>query len=151
MKKGLLNEIKAMNKIAGTQLTKEQEISLIKNVLNEAASSKAAKLLKLEDRWEKLTTELEKVEDELDQLRLDVAREITVTKQGKKTIYKRNSDGIEWYKLGPNSSFFWKIDDKFTDKKVKHDDPEFDFSKELFTPQTNKIAMALYNGPIPKK
>ena len=30
MKKGLLNEIKAMNKIAGTELTKEQEISLIK-------------------------------------------------------------------------------------------------------------------------
>ena len=33
--KGLLNEIKAMNKIAGTQLTKEQEITLIKERLTE--------------------------------------------------------------------------------------------------------------------
>ena len=35
--KNLLNEIKAMNKIAGTELTKEQEIALIKQRLNEAA------------------------------------------------------------------------------------------------------------------
>jgi hypothetical protein len=35
MKKNLLNEIKAMNKIAGTKMTKEQEISFIKNRLNE--------------------------------------------------------------------------------------------------------------------
>ena len=35
MKKGLLNEIKAMNKIAGTELTKEQEISLIKERLKQ--------------------------------------------------------------------------------------------------------------------
>jgi len=34
--KNLLNEIKAMNKIAGTQLTKEQEIALIKQTLKEA-------------------------------------------------------------------------------------------------------------------
>ena len=34
--KNLLNEIKAMNKIAGTELTKEQEIALIKQVLKEA-------------------------------------------------------------------------------------------------------------------
>jgi len=33
--KNLLNEIKAMNKIAGTQLTKEQEIAIIKNRLQE--------------------------------------------------------------------------------------------------------------------
>jgi len=38
--KNLLNEIKAMNKIAGTQMTKEQEIALIKQSLNEAKSSK---------------------------------------------------------------------------------------------------------------
>lgn len=31
--KNLLNEIKAMNKIAGTELTKEQEIALIKETL----------------------------------------------------------------------------------------------------------------------
>jgi len=35
MKKTLLEEVKAMNKIAGTQLTKEQEIELIKNRLQE--------------------------------------------------------------------------------------------------------------------
>jgi hypothetical protein len=35
MKKTLLKEIKEMNKIAGTQMTKEQEISFIKNRLNE--------------------------------------------------------------------------------------------------------------------
>jgi hypothetical protein len=35
MKKGLLNEIKAMNKTAGTQLTKEQEIKLIKERLKQ--------------------------------------------------------------------------------------------------------------------
>lgn len=33
--KNLLNEIKAMNKIAGTQLTKEQEIAIIKHRLQE--------------------------------------------------------------------------------------------------------------------
>jgi hypothetical protein len=33
--KNLLNEIKAMNKIAGTQLTKEQEIALIKERINQ--------------------------------------------------------------------------------------------------------------------
>ena len=41
MKKGLLNEIKAMNKIAGTQLTKKQEISIIRErleQLNEASA-----------------------------------------------------------------------------------------------------------------
>jgi len=36
--KNLLNEIKAMNKIAGTELTKEQEIAIIKQALNEAKS-----------------------------------------------------------------------------------------------------------------
>lgn len=39
--KNLLNEIKAMNKIAGTQLTKEQEIAIIRErleQLNEAAA-----------------------------------------------------------------------------------------------------------------
>jgi hypothetical protein len=35
MKKGLLNEIKAMNKIAGTQLTKEQEVALIRERLQQ--------------------------------------------------------------------------------------------------------------------
>jgi hypothetical protein len=35
MKKTVLKEIKEMNKIAGTQMTKEQEISFIKNRLNE--------------------------------------------------------------------------------------------------------------------
>jgi hypothetical protein len=35
MKKGLLNEIKAMNKIAGTQLTKKQEISIIRERLQQ--------------------------------------------------------------------------------------------------------------------
>ena len=35
MKKGLLNEIKVMNRIAGTQLTKEQEIALIKERLSQ--------------------------------------------------------------------------------------------------------------------
>ena len=39
MKKTLLNEIKAMNRIAGTELTKEQEIALIKTALNEAEDS----------------------------------------------------------------------------------------------------------------
>ena len=34
--KNLLNEIKAMNKIAGTQMTKEQEIAIIRERLNEA-------------------------------------------------------------------------------------------------------------------
>ena len=38
MKKTLLNEIKAMNKIAGTKINKEQEISFIKNRLNELSS-----------------------------------------------------------------------------------------------------------------
>ena len=38
MKKTLLKEIKEMNKIAGTKLTKEQEISFIKNRLNELSS-----------------------------------------------------------------------------------------------------------------
>ncbi|CAB4143156.1 hypothetical protein UFOVP449_126 [uncultured Caudovirales phage] len=45
--KGLLNEIKAMNKIAGTQLTKEQEIAIIKErleQLNEAGGAAAALL-----------------------------------------------------------------------------------------------------------
>jgi hypothetical protein len=36
MKKTLLQEVKAMNKIAGTQMTREQEIALIKQVLQEA-------------------------------------------------------------------------------------------------------------------
>ena len=35
MKKGLLKEIKVMNRIAGTQLTKEQEIALIKERLSQ--------------------------------------------------------------------------------------------------------------------
>jgi hypothetical protein len=35
MKKNLLNEIKAMNKIAGTELTKEQEIALIRERLQQ--------------------------------------------------------------------------------------------------------------------
>jgi hypothetical protein len=39
MKKTLLKEIKEMNKIAGTQMTKEQEISFIKNRLNELSIS----------------------------------------------------------------------------------------------------------------
>ena len=39
MKKTLLKEIKEMNKIAGTKLTKEQEISFIKNRLNELSIS----------------------------------------------------------------------------------------------------------------
>ena len=38
MKKTLLKEIKEMNKIAGTKLTKEQEISFIKNRLNELSN-----------------------------------------------------------------------------------------------------------------
>ena len=38
MKKTLLKEIKEMNKIAGTKITKEQEISFIKNRLNELSS-----------------------------------------------------------------------------------------------------------------
>lgn len=41
MKKNLLNEIKAMNRIAGTQLTKEQEVAIIKErleQLNEASA-----------------------------------------------------------------------------------------------------------------
>ena len=38
--KTLLNEIKAMNKIAGTQLTKEQEIALIKERINEIEDKK---------------------------------------------------------------------------------------------------------------
>jgi hypothetical protein len=39
MKKTLLKEIKEMNKIAGTKITKEQEISFIKNRLNELSIS----------------------------------------------------------------------------------------------------------------
>jgi hypothetical protein len=35
MKKGLLQEIKAMNNIAGTQLTKEQEVALIRERLEQ--------------------------------------------------------------------------------------------------------------------
>jgi len=35
MKKGLLQEIKAMNKIAGTQLTKEQEVAIIRERLQQ--------------------------------------------------------------------------------------------------------------------
>jgi hypothetical protein len=35
MKKNLLQEVKAMNKLAGTQMTKEQEINFIRERLNE--------------------------------------------------------------------------------------------------------------------
>jgi len=35
MKKNLLQEVKAMNKVAGTQMTKEQEINFIRERLNE--------------------------------------------------------------------------------------------------------------------
>ena len=35
MKKTLLQEVKAMNKIAGTEMTKEQEIAFIKERINE--------------------------------------------------------------------------------------------------------------------
>ena len=40
--KNLLNEIKAMNKIAGTQLTKEQEMVLIRERLSELSQIKEA-------------------------------------------------------------------------------------------------------------
>jgi hypothetical protein len=42
MKKTLLQEVKAMNKIAGTQMTKEQEIAFIKTRLNELEFSHQA-------------------------------------------------------------------------------------------------------------
>jgi len=42
MNKTLLQEVKAMNKIAGTQMTKEQEITLIKERLKELNESAAA-------------------------------------------------------------------------------------------------------------
>ena len=35
MRKNLLQEVKAMNKVAGTQMTKEQEINFIRERLNE--------------------------------------------------------------------------------------------------------------------
>ena len=49
--KNLLNEIKAMNKIAGTQLTKEQEIAIIRERLEELneASMKPPKSVKVGD------------------------------------------------------------------------------------------------------
>jgi vacuolar-type H+-ATPase subunit I/STV1 len=149
--KNLLNEIKAMNKIAGTKLTKEQEVALIKTALNEAVSSKTNKLNNLEKTREKLATELEKIDGELQELRMSISKEVTVTKKGKKTIYKRNSDGIEWYSPDSYQSVYWKMGDKFTDKEVQHDDSSYG-NDGLYglAPHLRKIALATYNGNIPK-
>ena len=62
MKKTLLQEIKAMNKIAGTQMTKEQEINLIKErlkFLNENAASAFARR-----KWEKKQRQIAKAKRE---------------------------------------------------------------------------------------
>jgi hypothetical protein len=144
--KGLLKEENHPTIIK--EAIKESNNILVKSkVLNEAVD--VNKLRKLEDEVWDLTTTLEKKQAELEELKRKVVSDVKVTKAGKKMIYTRK-DGVTWYSPSAYDYLYWKIEDTFTDKKVVHDDKDYEPLIEL-PPFYRKLALALYNGPIPKK
>ena len=126
-----------------------------KQILTESAASDWNTYSKLWSKREKMEAELEEISAKIDEIRLSLANLATTykAKDGKSTVtvYKRNSDGIEWYHPGPGKTLYWKIGDEFTNKKVKHDDPEWGNDLSDTSPQLKKIAIAVYKGPIVKK
>ena len=96
MKKTLLNEIKAMNKIAGTQMTKEQEIAFIKERLEELTEMEFDSQEELDDYKKKHKirpdTKL-KVRSKAQKLGNSIKK--GVKKLGRK-VYNAASDANDW-------------------------------------------------------
>ena len=125
-----------------------------RQILKESAASDWNTYTKLWDKREKMEAELEEISTQIDEIRVKLASLATTykAKNGRSTVtvYKRTSDGIEWYHPAPGKTLYWKIGDEFTNKMVKHDDPEWGNDLSDTSPQLKKIALAVYKGPIQK-